>query len=549
MTSLQLSAPQAGNKLSGDSEWLREVLACPSCRQRSLVPMDARPGCRHIDTHFSLHDGIVHPADQEEFLLLDEQRKVWESLEKARGTYDLPMEKVLLLPEDPDARAQLEWLRTLLRERGPLRILQLNARQGWAARALAEDGHQVVAADVLDDPHIGLGCAVRLRDQTGQRFTCVKTGPTALPFLPGVFDCVFCFDTLRQIPDLERAFQEVSRVLCLGGLFLALQEPFRGVLTTQTQRLLDTHFYRLARWWLPGKLPRTADPNIVHLRSQLSATLHDARRRVPFCLAQSEAAGLHTTILPTAVALSLSPDFKPAAAADGEWPAWLTSLVHTYGLDADRLRASVELASRTLGYDLMPDLLSHWVLIGNIDGALLAHKGAPGLQSFPAPPCMDAERSRRLDPLLLACAPDGFVPIYGVYSVQIEEQQRCYWIQPQAGLIVNATASLEITFSCPPKPFCAGPVRIEFRLESERLPIAVVLVDPGRRVTLKLPIPATAIRHASLFVGITTNFGFLPSDHNPVPGCDTRLLAIQLRAIRTDPAISSDLGAVLRQTL
>jgi len=90
-------------------------------------------------------------------------------------------------------------------------------------------------------------------------------------------------------------------------------------------------------------------------------------------------------------------------------------------------------------------------------------------------------------------------------------------------------------------------VRLEFRLESERLPVAVVLVDPGRRVTLRLPIPATAIRHASLFVGITTNFGFLPSDHNPAPGCDTRLLAIQLRAIRTDPAIISDLGAVLRQ--
>ncbi len=36
-------------------------------------------------------------------------------------------------------------------------------------------------------------------------------------------------------------------------------------------------------------------------------------------------------------------------------------------------------------------------------------------------------------------------------------------------------------------------------------------------------------------------------DHNPVPGCDTRLPAIQLRAIGTDAAIASDLGAVLRQ--
>src|SRR5439155_18842775 len=129
---------------------------------------------------------------------------------------------------DQDARALLEWLRTLLRGKGPLRILELNARRGWAARALAEDGHQVVAADVLDDPHIGLGCAVRLRDQTGQRFACVRTEPTALPFRPEAFDCVFCFDALRQVLDLERAFLEISRVLRPGGLFVALQEPFRG---------------------------------------------------------------------------------------------------------------------------------------------------------------------------------------------------------------------------------------------------------------------------------------------------------------------------------
>jgi hypothetical protein len=540
MTAALLSQPEAAGNLRSHFDWLLEVLACPACRHQG------EPRCRHLESHFSLRDGIVYPADQEALLHLAPQRKIWESLEKARGTYDLPMERLVLLPEENETRAVLDWLRTLLRGRGPLRILQLYARCGWAARALAEDGHQVVAGDVLDDPHIGLGCAVRLRDQTGHGFACVQTGATALPFHPESFDCVFCFDTLRQISDLERLFQEVSRVLRPGGLFLALQEPFRGVLTTQTQRLLDTTFYRVARWWLPGKLSRGAEPEMVHLRSQLGASLHDMRRRVPFYLANGEAAGLQTTVLPTAVALSLSPDFRPATAVDEKQPAWLGSLARAYALDVDRLRAMVERASQTLGYDLLPELQSHWVFVGNMDGVLLARKGDSELSPFPTSGPMDPERCRRLDPLLLACTADGFLPIYGVYPVQIEEQDRYSWIQPQAGLLVPASASLEVTVRCPAKPFCDRAIRIDFRLETERLPLAVVVVEAGKKVTLKLPIPASAARHASLFVGITSNFGFLPSDFNPAPGCDTRLLAVQLHAIRAGQSTANDTDAVLR---
>jgi SAM-dependent methyltransferase len=428
------------------------------------------------------------------------------------------------MPEDKDTRALLDWLRNLLRGRAPLRILQLNARQGWAARALAEDGHQVVAADVLDDQQIGLGCAVRLRDRTGQRFACVRIGPTSLSFRPEAFDCVCCFDTLRHIPDLERFFQEISRVLRPGGLFLALQEPFRGALTTQTQRLLDTAYYRLARWWLPGKVSGLADPAITHLRSRLGATLHDARRRVPYCLALGEAAGLQTTILPVAVALD-SP-------ADGKRPAWLDSLAKDYRLDIDRLQGLIEQASQNRGQGLIPELLSHWMLIGNIDGVLLARKGGPALETFPATLPVDPEHARRLDPLLLGCTLDGFVPIYGVHSVHMDEQERYSWIQPQAGLLVPAGTALEMTLACPPKPFCSAAVRIELRLETEPLPVAIFLVSPGKRTTLRLPIPVSVAKHDSLFVNITTNFGFMPSDFNPAPGSDTRLLAVRLHAVR-----------------
>jgi hypothetical protein len=526
MTPVLLSPPEATGDFHGELGWLDDVLVCSACRNQTQCP------CPHLQTSFELRNGILYRTDQETTAVESEQRRFWESLEKVRGTYDVSAEQILQMPEDPDTRALLEWLRRLLRERGSLRILQLNARCGWAARALAEDGHQVVATDFLDDSHIGLGCAVLLREQTGHRFSCVRTGPMMLPFRPEAFDCVFGFDTLGYVPDLERVLQEVSRVLSPGGLLVALQEPFRGACTTQTERLLDTTFYRLARWWLPGTLPGAANPELVYLRSQFGASLHQARRRVPFCLARAQAAGLQTTILPTAVALSLSPTLQPLTVPDGKPPLWLPSLARAYALDLDRLHAMLDLAGRDSQYDLIPELLLHWMLVGNTDGVLLARKGNGQLLPFQDLPSLDAERCRHFDPLLLACASDGFLPIYGVYPVQVEGSERCCWIQPRAGLIVPATDALELTMFCPPKPYTIGPVRMDIRLETERLPLAVVVLVPGERVTLRLPIPASAVRRASLCVSFTANWGFLPSDHNPGPGADTRLLAIQLQGIR-----------------
>jgi hypothetical protein len=219
-------------------------------------------------------------------------------------------------------------------------------------------------------------------------------------------------------------------------------------------------------------------------------------------------------------------------------------------LDRDRLDSLIDLANRTLGYDLIPELLSHWVLVASIDGVLLARKGAHEQQSFPALANLDAQRARHLDRLLLTCATEGFLPLYGVHALQIEGEDRYCWIMPRAGLLIPAGPTLELTVACPTAmPFWRGPMRIEFRLGTEPFPLAVVLVRAGKRVTLKLPIPPSATQQDAVFLGITTNFGFLPSDSNPGPGCDTRLLAVQLHGMRTGCTLGDDLGMVLRQVI
>jgi SAM-dependent methyltransferase len=452
------------------------------------------------------------------------QQKSWRLVEKFRGQDDLSLEDTLRLPTDPALRAELDWLRAVLRHRGQCCVLELGTGRGWASRALAVDGHRVVATDILDDSQIGLGCALRQRRHLGLNFDCVLTGAECLPFQHDSFDCVFCFATLRHIPDLERVFREVSRVLHPGGLFVALHEPFRGSLTTQSQRLQDCFTRMLARWWLVGELPGSPDPEVLHIRNSLGLSLHEVCRRVHYCRALGRAAGLETLVLPTPVALSLTADLKSVTASlDG--PGWLEHFCRAYALSRDRLLDCAKNAA------LQRQLLAHWILVGNIEGVLLASKGGQnGFQQVEL--LTEPDYLRQLDPLLLSCGKNGFVPIYGVYGAEADGDQCYHWLQPEAGFLVSGAPALELGFACPPGPYCIGPVRIELRLEAERQPLWVSAIVPGQSTTARIPFPVAAARQASLLVRLTANFGFIPSDFHPGESHDTRLLSIQLRKVR-----------------
>jgi SAM-dependent methyltransferase len=479
------------------------------------------------------------PTDLHETLAA--QQDAWRRLEKARGRYEVPWEVVLGLPEDPRVRSSLEWLRAVLKNRGPCRVLELGAGRGWATRALADDGHRVVASDLSDDPHIGLGCAMRRRHETGKPFACVLTPAETLPFRPASFDCVFCFATLRHIVDLERVFTEAARVLRPGGFFVALQEPFRGVLTSQVQWFQDSVLYRAARGWIVGKLPDRTSPQLLKVRASVGATVYDLCRRVPFCVAAGAAAGLDTTILPAPVLHSIPPNLKLSPAVhNGGAPEWLDGMAVAYGLDVARFRATIEQAQRSMELELIPALLAHWTLVNNCDGFLIGIRN--GEQRFVEPqPC------RQLDPLFLASAPQGLLPVYGIYAEEGPRDDRYFWTQPQAGFLVPGTSSVEMTITCPTRYFRSESIRVEFRIEGERTPVSVFSVLPGKTVTLKVPIPKPMADRPSLLLRLTANLGFLPSDFDPRIR-DTRLLALQLRHVRARQ-VSADGVQVLLQEI
>jgi ubiquinone/menaquinone biosynthesis C-methylase UbiE len=515
--------------------WLSAALACPGCGQASLMMSGNALACAECGAGFSAENGILYlisPALKESFGL---QQKAWQVREKACGRYELALEEALPLPREASVRTQLEWLRSSLRRRGKGRVLEIGAGRGWASRLLAEDGHEVVASDILDDEHIGLGCAVRQKNQTALSLACVLTGAEKLPFRSASFDCVFCFSALRHIADLQSVLHEVSRVLRPDGVFLAFEEPFRGLLTTQAQRLQDCITYRLARCWLAGNLPGTANQGVSHLRSSLGATLHELCRRVPFCVNLADEAGLRADVLPAQILPDIPLGSLDATRMRGMPLAWLDAFAEALGIDHEQLQLRCQRIERSHGMRLEPLLLAYWILVGNVDGVLVAHKKDSRKHGQLLVPAIPSESLRWLETVLVAAARDGMVPIYGLHAAEVCEGDHYHWIQPKAGFLVAPGDFLELTITCPPPCIRSEPARIDVCVEDQLAPILVVLIRPGMTVALKVPLKGRRADRSTVLIRLDANVAFMPSDYRVGHGSDMRLLALQIRAVRTAP--------------
>jgi hypothetical protein len=181
--------------------------------------------------------------------------------------------------------------------------------------------------------------------------------------------------------------------------------------------------------------------------------------------------------------------------------------------------------------DLYPELLAHWTLISNFDGVLLAVKDGQPFEFLPKYQFRVPEEYRKLDPLLLSCAPTGILPLYGLYSPEGDRNDRYYWTQPQAAFLVSGGEAVTLTVSCPARRFRTAPVCLEVRVEGDRDPQVVLMIQPEKTVTFRVPIRKPLAGRPSLLVRLNANIGFVPSDYSPqIP--DTRLLALQLHSVQ-----------------
>jgi len=102
------------------------------------------------------------------------------------------------------------------------RILEVGAGAGWQAKTLADRGHEVVAIDLPNGRYTELR-EYPVLDYDGDTF----------PVESKSVDVVFSSNVLEHVPNLERFFSEMSRVMKPGGLGL-------HIMPTPTWRLWTT---------------------------------------------------------------------------------------------------------------------------------------------------------------------------------------------------------------------------------------------------------------------------------------------------------------------
>lgn len=101
-----------------------------------------------------------------------------------------------------------------LRASGARRVLEIGCGQGvFAARMVSELGAEVVATDQSE----AMVAATAARGVTAER-----ADAGALPYEADSFDAVVAMWMLYHVPDLDRTFSEVRRVLRPGGIFVAV---------------------------------------------------------------------------------------------------------------------------------------------------------------------------------------------------------------------------------------------------------------------------------------------------------------------------------------
>lgn len=92
------------------------------------------------------------------------------------------------------------------------RVLEIGCGPGLGLGLLESSARSIVGADL--DPDL-LGTA---RETYGNRVPLVRLDAQSLPWQDGAFDVVFFFEGSYYVPDMERVFDEVRRVLVPGGL-------------------------------------------------------------------------------------------------------------------------------------------------------------------------------------------------------------------------------------------------------------------------------------------------------------------------------------------
>ena len=205
-----------------------------------------------ILTHVHLPSGPSVPASQGQHATVG--RRFWNAQGRryARSFFGAPTTRLYREEEQALLRRHLGELRGL-------RLLKLdlwNEAQNteillWAAR----EGAQCFGIDIAETT------ARKARDRGDVRGAPVQVAVadvSALPFSDESFDGIYTMGTLEHLPDPERAFAEIARVLRPGGLAIVgvpnRRDPFLFSLASRAVQATGHYPYGYERWYTNAEL-------------------------------------------------------------------------------------------------------------------------------------------------------------------------------------------------------------------------------------------------------------------------------------------------------
>lgn len=196
-------------------------MRCPACR----APLDPGAGVCAAGHSFQVEGGVLRLLAGESGRQIRAFAAITSAIRVAQGR-GLDPALFPRLPDAPELAGDHEWrlrrhdlaLTTrLLGGRGPLRVLDVGAWNGWLSNRLAAQGHRVTAADYFDDERDGLG-ARRFYGAPGWR--AVQCDLSDLPIL-GRYDAVILNRCLQFAGDPAAFAALALGCVAPGGLLIA----------------------------------------------------------------------------------------------------------------------------------------------------------------------------------------------------------------------------------------------------------------------------------------------------------------------------------------
>jgi len=132
--------------------------------------------------------------------------------------------------------------------KGPLRILDLGAGNGWLSYQLSLLGHRPVAVDILTNKWDGLGAATHYAAHLPSMFPRIQASLDGLPFTDAAFDLAIFNASFHYSEDYVRTLAEAIRCTRPGGSIVIADTPWYRHESSGRAMVREKHAHFLATY-------------------------------------------------------------------------------------------------------------------------------------------------------------------------------------------------------------------------------------------------------------------------------------------------------------